>query len=482
MSLPASIPPNAIVVKVNPDAGQRELLAKLENPANREVYVVASRRRGKTFLLALASVKFGVEHPKSPAPMWADSDTKPPTKIACVGPDFNRGERLFDEILKWFTPVIERKDRNKLELTLRGGAQIKVYSGENLDSMRGEGFDVVVLDEAAFIGEGLIDSIVMPTLLDTNGRLWAISTAKFGRANWFISAYLNAVEAEDKGTPLPGVATWKSTIFDNPRLTPEAIAREKANRDPLTWAEEYCCEVLDSSSNWLDPSKLKTVDEKDIPGNCFTVIIVDSAWGKPDASLVDKRKRRRKDATVIAVVSQDSSGNAYLRDGVWSQTMGPDEAFEIIDSLARKYKAVRLCKEVVADDPFFTMWAHYCKMHAGVPALPQVHFKRTKNWKTEGIRYWAGNLLYAGKMFVEKSCPLWAHLRNEMELYSEADSRSDRCNDDCLSVCADILDMQIWQGRKEAAVIRAKTKDLYNLAMADKPIVVHRPRSKYCLV
>lgn len=476
-----AIPVGARVITVKPDAGQMHLLRKLMNPSTREVYVIAGRRRGKTFTLAVAVAKFALEHPTSPAPQWANSKA-PPTKIACVGPDYERGRRIWDELVYLFADAVDRKDQNKLEITFRGGAQVKVYSGENLDSMRGEGFDAVVLDEAVFLNEMLVDAVVMPTLLDRHGRFWAISTTKFGRKNWFNQRFLEAQEAHEKGEPINGVDFWLSPSHENPRIDPADLEREKSRRDPQTVSEEYDCQILDSSSNWLDPSKLKIVAKADIPTNTFNVILVDSAWGKPDSSLIDKRKRRRKDATVIAVVGQDNMGNAYLLDGLWSQSIGPDEAFQHIDSFARKYGVQRLGKEIIADDAFFTSWQHYCRLTAGVPKVATVEFRRGKNWKVEAIRYWAGTLLLKGKMFVEKSCPLWPMLVQECELYNEADSSSDRCNDDVLTVCADILQPMIYQGMREVQSRKTLTNDVFRLANADKPVHLRAPSPyKYCI-
>src|SRR6185369_7775633 len=116
-------------------------------------------------------------------------------------------------------------------------------------------------------------------------------------------------------------------------------------------------------SNWLDHTKLIPVSVKDIPGNTFNVILIDSAWGKPRSGLIDKQTRRRKDATVIAVIGQDNQGNVYCLDGVWAQEMTPEQAFEIMDGFVKKYNVKRIGKEIIADDPFFSNWNSYCKQH-----------------------------------------------------------------------------------------------------------------------
>lgn len=65
-----------------------------------------------------------------------------------------------------------------------GGGYIGMYSGDDdADSIRGDAFDLVVLDEAAKLSDRAVFDAIMPTLADLQGKLVAISTPR-GR-NWF---------------------------------------------------------------------------------------------------------------------------------------------------------------------------------------------------------------------------------------------------------------------------------------------------------
>lgn len=481
LPVPEGLPENARVIRLRPHPKQRQLLRILENPANREVWIIGGRRFGKTWTMAVAIMQFCLANPLSPAPMFDGSPKRPPTKVCIVGPDYARASRIWEEILFQFPEAIKHKDKNSMTITVQGGAIIKVYSGENIESMRGEGFDLLVPDEAAFLNEVQFDQVCMPTILDRHGRLWAPSTPKFGKKNWFCRRFAE-VRFRDENTgqrdeygeiiePVSGAAWFHATSFDNPMIDPKDLQREIERRDPLTVQEEYYGVILDAASRWLDHTKLVPIDRKMIPPNVTRCILIDSAWGKPRAGQVDKQTRRRKDATVIAVVDQDIEGNAYIEDGVWSQQMQPEEAYAIMEGFLKKYPNItRIGKEIVADDPFFTNWLAYCKRTVGVPIVGQVPFNRGQNWKIDGIRYWAGELLNTGKMFIAKDCAIWPHLIDEIDNYSEEDSARDLCQDDCLTIMADILQPGIWLGHRAVARREIKGFDPFYLPEAWKHV------------
>src|SRR3990167_793385 len=75
---------------------------------------------------------------------------------------------------------VQRSDRM---IEFPGGGWLGVYTADNDVSMRGEAFDVVIVDEAARVSEETYYDVIIPTLADRAGRCLLISTPK-GR-NWF---------------------------------------------------------------------------------------------------------------------------------------------------------------------------------------------------------------------------------------------------------------------------------------------------------
>ena len=68
-----------------------------------------------------------------------------------------------------------------------GGGMIAVRSAHQPDNLRGEGLDLAVLDEAAFMDRRVWSEIVRPMLATTQGSAMMLSTP-FGR-NWFYELF-----------------------------------------------------------------------------------------------------------------------------------------------------------------------------------------------------------------------------------------------------------------------------------------------------
>lgn len=444
---------------------QLDLINLFGDPANEEVWACCGRRYGKTISVAVAVIQFGSQNPTSPAD--AGEHNPRPTAIAIIGPDFQRAKRVYDEIVLKFKPWIQKQRDTDLKLTMVGGWTIDVWSGENIASIRGAGYDLVILDEAVGLSEVATNSDVIPTLADRNGRLWVISSPKFGKKNWFNRRYVQVRDAALKGTPFPNVKWFHATTFDNPKINEVKFLARLRNRgvDELTIREEYYAEILDQSSSWLDPSRINPIDAKFVPKNCFVVVIVDSAWAKPE--LIDRETRRRKDATVISVLGQDALGQVYCMDGMWDQHLTPTTAFELIAGYVKQYNVARIVKEKVADDPFASEWLAFARREKVRHVAVQTP-SRGAGWKQQGIRYWAGNVLDRNKFFMVEGCPLYPHLVDEMEKYNEADSKNDKCPDDVLTTMQDILLAGVWQGNKEIQARDPKLgKNLYHLEDCD---------------
>ena len=113
-----------------------------------------------------------------------------------------------------------------------------VYSAENPDSIRGENFHLVVLDEAARIGEEVWTDVIQPTLADVDGDALLISTPK-GKG-WFWQEWQRG---QMDGTL---VKSWRAPSAANPNPNIQraaALARERVPE--RTYRQEWLAEFLD---------------------------------------------------------------------------------------------------------------------------------------------------------------------------------------------------------------------------------------------
>jgi hypothetical protein len=140
-------------------------------------------------------------------------------------------------VLREMRPKINRSERY---IELPGGGFIAVRSTHNEDSLRGEGLDFAVLDEAAFMSNNVWPAIVRPMLLESQGSALFLSTP-YGR-NWFWDIYGMGLD--------PAELEWDSFHFtsaDNPVITQVELDNIRRNTPERTFREEYLAEFLEDS-------------------------------------------------------------------------------------------------------------------------------------------------------------------------------------------------------------------------------------------
>lgn len=123
-------------------------------------------------------------------------------------------------------------------ITTRRGGFLGMYSGENIDSIRGEHFHLVVMDEAARLPENAWTDAIMPTLADLDGDAVFISTPK-GR-NWFFTEWVRG-QANDRR-----VQSWTAPTSANPIPTIRNAANMVRDRVPeRTYRQEWLAEFVE---------------------------------------------------------------------------------------------------------------------------------------------------------------------------------------------------------------------------------------------
>ena len=196
------------------------------HPAQREVFesparfkvVAAGRRFGKTLFAAATAIMVAASKPD--AIVWWVSPSHDQSRIA----------------LRMVAKAIPQKHRevNKTlsEIYLSNGGRIAFKSGERSDNLRGEGLDLVIIDEAAFVSEALWTQAIRPTLSDKNGKALLIST--FDGENWFYDLYRRALDPDSTAW-----AGWRFPTSANPYIPADEIAEARRNLPKEVFEQEY---------------------------------------------------------------------------------------------------------------------------------------------------------------------------------------------------------------------------------------------------
>jgi phage terminase large subunit-like protein len=290
--------------------------AVCENTARFRV-LVTGRRWGKTYLGVALCYEAALQGKR----VWWIAPSYPMTR-----PGWN--------LIRALALQIPGATLNKAEriVTVPGGGTIQVRSGHEPDTLRGEGLDLAVLDECAYMKMDVWTASIRPALSDRRGRALFISTPKGG--NWFADMYTYASKKQDD--------TWAAFHFPsaaNPYLDMDEIESAREVQSSRLFRQEYMAEIL------LDvPGALWTramidglrADETLLPAMSQIVVAIDPAVTSTSQS----------SETGMIVVSFDRvKGYGYVLDDL-SGRYSPDKWARIAIQAYHDYQADRIVAEV----------------------------------------------------------------------------------------------------------------------------------------
>ena len=193
-----------IVIPYEPRAPQLEIHQALAD--NRFVVVVAHRRMGKTVSAINQLIKSAVE-----------CDKERP-RYAYIAPTYSQAKRVaFDYLTHYTRPLGAEANISELRVDF-WDRRIQLYGSENPDSLRGQYFDGVILDEIGDQNPKIWNEIIRPALADRQGWAMFIGTPK--GQNHF-------KDLRDRATSEPG---WKLLEF-------KASQTQIVNQDELNAAK-----------------------------------------------------------------------------------------------------------------------------------------------------------------------------------------------------------------------------------------------------
>lgn len=161
-----------------------------------------------------------------------------PSRIAYIAPTIQQARDIaWEQIKRELRPAaISIKEAPSLEIrvhTVQGGESIIVLRGwEAVETLRGQSFDFLVIDEVASMRNFWVgwNEVLSPTLTDRKGEALFISTPK--GFNHFYDLF-NFREKD------PDYCSFHFTTYDNPHIPVEEIEREKRSKPENSFAQEY---------------------------------------------------------------------------------------------------------------------------------------------------------------------------------------------------------------------------------------------------
>jgi len=129
--------------------------------------------------------------------------------------------------LRW----VEQTNEAELTIRLKSGSKIYLKGGESKDSLRGNSYHMVVLDEYQDLDPELWTAVIRPSLSDTKGKALFIGTPR-GVGSFSHDMYTMAQQTED----------WEAfsfTTIDGGQVDEQEIEEARRDLDERTFNQEY---------------------------------------------------------------------------------------------------------------------------------------------------------------------------------------------------------------------------------------------------
>jgi hypothetical protein len=210
-----------ITIPYRPRPAQQVIHDALE--AHRFAVIVTHRRLGKSVLAVNQLIK------------GALVCQKPRPRFAYIGPTYTQAKSTVWEYAKHYARPIPDVAFNESELRIdfpQNGGQVRIYGGDNPDSLRGLYFDGVAVDEYGLHAADIFSTVLRPALADRGG--WALFLGTPNGRNQF---YKLLQYARDTAGWFSGVYKASETGI----LTPQELVEARSVMTADEYAQEFEC-------------------------------------------------------------------------------------------------------------------------------------------------------------------------------------------------------------------------------------------------
>ena len=207
---------------IEPNTSQAALINAINNPKYRFVCAAVARRQGKTYISNIIGQLVCLV---------------PNSHVLLMSPNYSLSQISFDlqrNLIKHFDLEVLRDNAKDKVIELSNNSTIRMGSINQVDSVVGRSYDLIIFDEAALTdGRDAFNVALRPTLDKDNSKAIFISTPR-GRNNYFAEFYYRGYSQE-----FPEWASIKATYHENPRVSETDILEAKKTMSANEFSQEY---------------------------------------------------------------------------------------------------------------------------------------------------------------------------------------------------------------------------------------------------
>ena len=207
---------------IEPNTSQNAIINAVNNPKYRFICAAISRRQGKTYISNIIGQLICLV---------------PNSHVLLMSPNYSLSQISFDlqrNLIKHFDLEVIRDNAKDKVIELSNNSTIRMGSINQVDSVVGRSYDLIIFDEAALVdGRDAFNVALRPTLDKDNSKAIFISTPR-GRNNYFAEFYYRGYTDE-----FPEWASIKATWHENPRVSEDDIKEARKTMSEAEFAQEY---------------------------------------------------------------------------------------------------------------------------------------------------------------------------------------------------------------------------------------------------
>lgn len=317
-------------------------------------------------------------------------------KVVYIAPTYQQARDIAWQVLvKELRPVVTKINESRLELEIinkfKGHSLIQLRGWEAVETLRGQAFDFMVIDEIAMMKNFWINwqEVLRPTLTDTKGQVMFISTPK-GFNHFYDLFNLGLTDKDYK--------SFHFSSYDNPFLPVEELDKAKQELTEDRFAQEYMADFRKTEGLvYKEFDRAKHLYEV-LPA--YTILDrflgIDFGFTNPAAMIL---------------VLRDIHGNYYAESEWYKSNQTNDQVVET----ALSFKANQAYPDPEAPEKIQEL------SRAGVNCMEVIKGKDSIKNGIDKIR----ELLKQGRLKINKQC---LNLILEFETYSYPEKRPDNPN------------------------------------------------------
>ena len=207
---------------ITPNTSQHGIINAINNPKYRFITAAVSRRQGKTYIANIIGQLITLV---------------PGSNVLLMSPNYSLSQISFElqrGLIKHFDLEVTRDNAKDKVIELSNGSTIRMGSVNQVDSVVGRSYDLIIFDEAALVdGRDAFNVALRPTLDKENSKALFISTPR-GRNNWFAEFWQRGFSDQ-----FPEWCSIKATYHENPRISDQDIDEARKTMSESEFNQEY---------------------------------------------------------------------------------------------------------------------------------------------------------------------------------------------------------------------------------------------------